>query len=139
MQLSCEDLSLLNAESALVVLAQLRIDLQLDRLLEFVGHSEYRFLVFRRGAVVVAVCGYRMLETITRGVHCHLHDLAVDCEVRGQGIGREVILHLMRIARSDGRGWIFVDGVDDALRFYNKLGFERHAATLLKLAIPAQQ
>ena len=131
-----ENLNESNAGSALAVLQQLRSGLRLDRLLGFIGHRDYRFLVFWSDGRVVAVCGYRMLETITRGWHCHIHDLAVDRDVRRQGIGSDVIRHLLRVVQSDGGEWIFLDGIDDALGFYDKLGFKRHAATLLKLAVP---
>ena len=139
MTIANEPLSSVNIDAAHAVLSQLRTGLTIDSLSKFIGHPDYRFLVFRSHGGVVAVCGYRLLVTITRGKHCHLHDLAVDKVVRGQGIGRAVIAELSSIVARAGAQWIFLDGIDSALGFYDKIGFQRHPATLLKLSIDAEQ
>ena len=130
----CEPLSRENLTEAHRVLVQLRTDLPLDRLEGFIEDPHYRFLVFRDPGVV-AVCGFRMLETITRHLHCHIHDLVVDESLRGGGHGRRVIDRMREEAKARGARWIFLDGIDSALGFYDRLGFQRHAATLLKLPI----
>ncbi len=135
MNITSEKLTQTNLSEAWQVIRQLRTELKEDQFSHFIGHASYKFLVFRHNQKVVAVCGYRMLETITRGWHCHVHDLAVDRCCRGQGIGREVIKYLEGVVQKESGGWIFLDGIDNALGFYEKIGFRRHAATLLKLKI----
>ncbi len=72
-----------------------------------------------------------------RGWHCHVHDLAVDQTYRRQGIGSKVIKYLQSVVQKQSGNWIFLDGIDNALGFYEKIGFRHHAATLLKLKITA--
>ncbi len=137
MKITSEKLTQTNVSEAWHVLRQLRNDLQEDQFSHFIDHASYKFLVFRHNQKIVAVCGYRMLETITRGWHCHVHDLAVDQTYRGHGIGSEVIRYLQSVVQKQSGRWIFLDGIDSALGFYEKIGFRRHAATLLKLKITA--
>ena len=132
--MNVEPLSRENLAEAHRVLAQLRTELSVERLERFIDDDLYEFRVYRE-AEVVAVCGFRMLETITRHLHCHIHDLVVDESVRGGGHGRRVIDRMREEAKARGARWIFLDGIDSALGFYDRLGFQRHAATLLKLPI----
>ena len=132
--MNVEPLSRENLAEAHRVLAQLRTELSVERLEGFIDDDLYEFRVYRE-AEVVAVCGFRMLETITRHFHCHIHDLVVDESARGSGLGRAVIDEMRAHAAERGARWLFLDGIDAALGFYERLGFERHAATLLKLPV----
>ena len=67
MTIANEPLSSGNVDAAHAVLSQLRAGLTIDSLSKFIGHPDYRFLVFQSHGGVVAVCGYRLLVTITRG------------------------------------------------------------------------
>lgn len=55
----------------------------------------------------------------------HLEDLFVRPAFRGQGIGRELLLHLARLANASGCGrmeWSVLDWNQPAIDFYQKLG-----------------
>ena len=55
----------------------------------------------------------------------HLEDLFVEPDLRGQGIGRALLLHLARLACSRGCGrleWAVLDWNEPAIRFYESMG-----------------
>jgi GNAT superfamily N-acetyltransferase len=55
----------------------------------------------------------------------YLEDLYVDPEYRGRGIGKALLLHLVRLARERGCGrmeWAVLDWNRPAIEFYKKLG-----------------
>ena len=56
-----------------------------------------------------------------------LEDLYVTPTLRGQGIGRQLIDHLVEIAKARGHGrveWSVLDWNVDAINFYKKIGAE---------------
>ena len=66
-----------------------------------------------------------------------LGPLAVDPLVRGQGIGRELVLKSLDLARQQGRWhWCFVSGERD---YYPKLGFSKLASHDLDLPAPIEE
>ena len=57
----------------------------------------------------------------------YLEDLYVKEEFRGQGFGRQLLVHLARVATSRGCGrfeWSVLDWNENATRFYKRLGAE---------------
>jgi GNAT superfamily N-acetyltransferase len=60
----------------------------------------------------------------------YLEDLFVRPAWRGQGIGKELLVHLARLARARGYGrfeWAVLDWNEPALKFYRSLGAEAKA------------
>ncbi len=121
-----------NCDELVRILGQLRKGVDRDTVLRLARTEGYMFLLYDDGNVPVGVAGYRFLETIARGFHCHLHDLCVDQAARGRGIGRAIIEHLIEQTTQRGGRWLFLDGIDSALPFYQACDFVRHQATLLK-------
>lgn len=57
----------------------------------------------------------------------HLEDLYVSPDMRGKGIGKQLILHLAKIAHERGCGrfeWSVLDWNEPAIQFYLSLGAE---------------
>jgi GNAT superfamily N-acetyltransferase len=55
----------------------------------------------------------------------HLEDLYVEPDLRGQGIGRALLLHLASLACARGCGrleWTVLDWNEPAIRFYQSIG-----------------
>src|SRR6185369_462549 len=59
----------------------------------------------------------------------YLEDLFVKPEFRGKGIGKELLLHLARVASDEGCGrfeWSVLDWNTPAIEFYESLGANLH-------------
>src|SRR5207253_2058547 len=55
----------------------------------------------------------------------YLEDLFVKPDARGKGIGKSLLLHLVRLAKDRGYGrveWAVLDWNEPAIQFYKKLG-----------------
>ncbi len=124
-----------NYEAAYNVLVQLRKNLSLLDFKRMIQENVYDFYVYENGNEIIGVCGCRIMETITRGIHCHIHDLVIDENNRKKGLGKRLILEMKEFALRNKCKWIFLDGIDSALGFYHNIGFEKHGATLLKIKI----
>ena len=94
----------------------------------FRDHPEFRLLVAERAGEVV---GYALFhptfatELGQRGFY--LYDLAVTASARGQGIGRALVAGVARVAKEEGRGflwWSTKAGNEAARAFYARLGAE---------------
>lgn len=121
-----------NCDELVRILGQLRRGLERETVLRLAKTEGYEFVLYDDGSAPVGAAGFRFLETIARGFHCHLHDLCVDQSARGRGIGRAIIAHLIEQTTQRGGRWLFLDGIESALPFYESCGFVRHQATLLK-------
>jgi ribosomal protein S18 acetylase RimI-like enzyme len=124
-----------NVEAAFHVLRELRTTLTLDKFKELVRKGECKFRVFEVDSEVVGVVSYRVMETITRGVHMHVHDLVISSAFRNLGYGNKIIEILAKHCEANKLSWIFLDSVPTAIGFYQKLNFEDHAAKLMKRRI----
>ncbi len=122
-----------NIEPTLEVLKELRKDLSLEKFSAIVQRGEYEFRVLVVDSEVVGVVGYRIMETITRGAHMHIHDLVVSGRFRGLGYGNQIIKILSNHCEINKLSWIFLDSAPSAIGFYEKLSFENHTATLMRL------
>jgi len=84
-----------------------------------------------------AIIGYLREEPVSFAIFFHnfstfvgrrglyLEDLYVKPEVRGQGIGREMLVYLAGLAKERGCGkmeWAVLDWNESAIRFYRNLG-----------------
>lgn len=68
---------------------------------------------------------YQTYSTFLARPGIHLEDLFVVPERRGRGIGRELLLHVARLANSRGCGrmeWTVLDWNERAVKFYEGIG-----------------
>lgn len=94
-------------------------------------------LVARAKDQVVGMCTL-VTSTIPTGVRCWIEDVVVDAEVRGQGIGAELITEA--IARAKNAGARSVDLTSRpsraaANRLYQRLGFERRETNVYRYSL----
>jgi GNAT superfamily N-acetyltransferase len=115
------------------ILTQLRTTLTVDRFYTLLGREDYRFFSHSYENLIIGVCGLRFIETITRGHHCHIHDFVIDKNHQKHGHGSHFMTEIKKLSIENNCSWIFLDGIDSALPFYNKIGFIKHGATLLKI------
>ena len=94
----------------------------------FRDHPEFGLLVAERAGEVV---GYALFhptfatELGQRGLY--IYDLGVTSSARGQGIGRALVAGVARVAKVEGRGflwWSTKAGNEGARAFYARLGAE---------------
>ncbi len=64
------------------------------------------------------------------GLAGHIEDVAVHSDFQGRGIGRMIILHLLKTARDRGCYKTVLDCTEDVRPFYEELGFRRAADQL---------
>jgi GNAT superfamily N-acetyltransferase len=86
---------------------------------------------FRAGQLL-AVAGFRPVQTLARGKHLHLDDLVTLEAERGNGIGSALLRHIEAEARSRSLGAVFLDARPDAITFYERRGYEPHTAPLYR-------
>jgi GNAT superfamily N-acetyltransferase len=95
------------------------------------GHGYELHGCFREGRLV-AVAGFRTVQTLARGKHLHLDDLVVTGAHRGAGIGKVLLRHVESEAAARGLGAVFLDARPEAIPFYERAGYERHPAPLYR-------
>lgn len=67
------------------------------------------------------------------GVHAFLLDTTVRSDLQHKGIGLELVQRAMLLAQKKGVGWLHVDYEARLSRFYEKCGFHKTEAGLIKL------
>ncbi len=123
---------------AISLLTHLRDHLEVDRFLPAVlrqRRAGYRLAGAFIGPALVGVIGVRAVETLARGPHLHVDDLAVRPEHRGQGVGEALIAWAEDEARALGCVALFLDSRPDAIAVYERLGFAAHAAVSLRKGV----
>lgn len=139
--LRIDELSADEAEAAFPVVRQLREHLDATEFVARVRRQRplgYRLFVARdaSGAVVGAI-GMRPVDTLARGHHLHVDDLVVDAAHRSGGIGAELMAFAERWAEEHGCASVFLDSRAEAMRFYARLGYTTHTATLVRKRLGA--
>jgi GNAT superfamily N-acetyltransferase len=128
-----------NIEQAYALLLGLRRDLSMDRFSNILFRNEYEFkLIYAKNTtteIMVGVIGYRVLETITRSTHMHIHDLVIAKQYQRHGYGTLALNILFDMCKAQGFSWMFLDSVPSAIPFYSKIGFIDHSAKLMKFKI----
>jgi GNAT superfamily N-acetyltransferase len=88
------------------------------------------------------VCGYANTRLIgfvnlawDGGIHAFLLDTTVHPDVRRRGIGRQLVLHTITVARERGMAWLHVDYAPHLEDFYRACGFQPTLAGVI--ALPA--
>jgi GNAT superfamily N-acetyltransferase len=79
--------------------------------------------------------GMRPVDTLARGHHLHVDDLVVDAAHRNARIGEALMAFAERWAVEHGCTSVFLDARAEALRFYSRLGYAPHTATLVRKRI----
>ena len=95
------------------------------RVRELLGQGEITVLLAGPGPDGIAVLRFRP-EIWTRALECHLAELFVVPERRGQGLGRALVVQAIELARSKGADYMDLGtGEDDvaARAVYESLGF----------------
>ena len=72
---------------------------------------------------LVAVAGYRLSCTLSRGPHLFVDDLVTAPGEQGRGHGAAMVAWLRVAARSAGVARVYLDSRDTAAGFYERLGF----------------
>jgi len=127
---------------------------EIKRLLELgfpAGHSRRNIWTLRQGAPLAELClvaeddarpGHLLGSirywpiTITGFPSVLLGPLAVDPELRGQGIGRQLVRESLALAEKGPWRWCFVSGERD---YYPRLGFSKLAASDVDLPAPIEE
>ena len=95
-------------------------------------------LAFWKGKPAAFAVFYQNFSTFQGRAGLYLEDLFVKPEFRRHGIGRELLLHVARIARDRGCGrfeWMALDWNKPAIEFYEKLGANRlHEWTTFRMS-----
>ena len=82
--------------------------------------------------LLVGLIGMRPVETMARGRHLHVDDLIVAPSWRGRGIGMKLLEFAEQHAKDQGLTAVFLDSRQEAICFYQKLGFTFHTAPLMR-------
>ena len=96
-----------------------------ERVRELLAQGEITVLLAGTGPDGIAVLRFRP-EIWTRALECHLAELFVVPERRGQGLGRALVVQAIELARSKGADYMDLGtGEDDvaARALYESLGF----------------
>ncbi|WP_299999652.1 GNAT family N-acetyltransferase [uncultured Cedecea sp.] len=86
----------------------------------------YRLAGLERDGKPVVLAGYRLLENFIHGQFCYVDDLVTTHDVRGQGIGAEILENLAVIAREYGCCKMVLDTAitnTQAQAFYQRVGY----------------
>jgi GNAT superfamily N-acetyltransferase len=98
----------------------------------------YRMFAVRDEGGIAAVAGVQVLTNLYYERHLYVYDLVVTAEARSKGRGSALMEHVERFARKEGcKNVALACGREreDALRFYERLGFERPGFSMRK-ALP---
>lgn len=121
---------------AFPIVRQLRDHLDLPEMLARVRRQRavgYRLFAARDGwGTIVGVLGMRPVDTLARGHHLHVDDLVVDVASRSGGVGAELMAFAETWAKEHGCASVFLDALTEAMRFYARLGYTPHTATLVR-------
>jgi ribosomal protein S18 acetylase RimI-like enzyme len=121
--------------AAFQVLHELREQLDYDTFVPRLRRQAqlgYRLYGAFLGPSLVGLIGMRPVETMARGKHLHVDDLVVADDRRRQGIGEGLLGFAERQAREQGLTAIFLDSRQQAIGFYQKLGYTFHTAPLMR-------
>jgi len=113
-----------DVEATFAVMRQLRPHLEPGTYFETVARMQadgYRLAAVKIGSEVVAVAGYRRVESLSAGPHYYVDDLVTAETGRSRGHGKLLLDWLKNAARAEGCGSLQLDsGVQrhGAHRFY---------------------
>jgi len=85
------------------------------------------FIVAEQGGMIVGTAIYYPAYSTWRGDYIYLEDLIVTQEKRSQGIGKALMMELLKIADQKNAHriqWQVLDWNEDAIRFYRRMGVD---------------
>ena len=95
----------------------------------------YRLFAARYGGEVAAVAGVQVLTNLYYERHLYVYDLVAAAEARSRGYGAALMEHVERLARQERCKYIALACGRErkgALRFYERLGFQRPGYSMRK-------
>ena len=60
----------------------------------------------------------------------HIEDVVVRKEFQGKGVGRKIVVALLKYAQKQGCYKTILDCTDELIPFYEKMGFKRHSNSM---------
>jgi GNAT superfamily N-acetyltransferase len=97
--------------------------------------SGYRMFGVRDEGEVAAVAGVQMLTNLYYERHVYVNDLVTTAGMRSKGHGEALMEHVEDLARREGCKYVALAcgrEREGALRFYERLGFERPGYSMRK-------
>jgi GNAT superfamily N-acetyltransferase len=95
----------------------------------------YRLFAIRDSGEVVAALGMQVLTNLYYERHVYVYDLVTTARTRTKGHGEALMKHVEELARREGCKYITLAcgrEREGALRFYERLGFERPGYSMRK-------
>jgi ribosomal protein S18 acetylase RimI-like enzyme len=95
----------------------------------------YRLFAIRDSGEVVAALGMQVLTNLYYERHVYVYDLVTTARTRTKGHGEALMKHVEELARREGCKYIALARGrerEGALRFYERLGFERPGYSMRK-------
>jgi glucosamine-phosphate N-acetyltransferase len=130
-------------EGILPLLRQLWPDKEMDAgalgkvFLEGIDSTVQDYICARSGVVIVGFCSLVVKNNLWQtGWLGHIDELVVDAPYRGQGIGTQLLEHIIKIARTRGCRRVELDSAfhrREAHQFYTENGFENRAYLFSKV------
>ena len=106
-----------------------------DELLSEMAPKGYRMFAVRDGGGLTAVAGVQVLTNLYYERHLYVFDLVATEGARSKGHGRALMQHVEAVARGEGCKYVALAcgrEREGALRFYERLGFERPGYSMRK-------
>ena len=125
-------------KEAFPVIRELHHELDEERYLELLAEmvpNGYRMFAVRDSGEVAAVVGIQVLTNLYYELHLYVYDLVVTAGTRSKGYGRALMEHVESVAREEGCKYVALAcgrEREGALRFYERLGFERPGYSMRK-------
>ncbi len=124
---------------ALPVIRELHGSLDEERYLELLAEmmpTGYRLFGVRESSGgFVAAAGVQVLTNLYYERHLYVYDLVTTAGARSKGHGQALLEHVEDVARREGCKYVVLAcgrEREDALRFYERLGFERPGYSMRK-------
>ncbi len=98
----------------------------------------YRMFAVRDGGEVVAVAGVQVLTNLYYERHLYVYDLVASAGARSKGHGAALMEYVERFARREECKYVALAcgrEREDALRFYERIGFERPGYSMRKVLL----
>lgn len=92
--------------------------------------DDYKLVGLVHNDFCVALMGYRILFDFVHGKHLYIDDLVVEKDLRGQGLGKQLLDHaLAEAAREECQGLRLCTGIENhsAVKFYEREGWQARA------------
>ncbi len=95
----------------------------------------YRLFAIRDSGGIVGVVGTQVLTNLYYERHVYVYDLVTTAGTRSKGYGKALLRHVEDFASREGCKYVTLAcgrEREDALRFYERLGFERPGYSMRK-------